>query len=388
VRRVSPMIPRVFFGAAIVVLIGVLAFLAVVFTRLQAPPVELRPDRAGMQWVRSLYGFGPAAEEQLRHPYSVAIDPDGRIYAAEPAGARIMVFSPYGRFERVLSGGDLQPGQGGFAQPEAIDVNRNGELFIADSQDRKIVAFGSDGEFLREWRVDYMPRGIAVSAGSVYVLGEGTVNIYSEVGAKTGQFGTRGPNPGQIDAYIGIEVFRDTIFIADAFNRRIQAFDRAGNLLWARPQRAEPRSPMATPTAEPASFAWDLPQDLVVDGAGRLVVVDAFLFQLVVLDPESGEILSVHGDFGQQESTFIHPSSVEYDPQRDWFAVADTDNNRVQIVRLPGSGDDLTAGVRRLADSTARWVVPTMLALILVLLVALMQWFRVARLLRIQDADL
>jgi len=108
----------------------------------------------------------------------------------------------------------------------------------------------------------------------------------------------------------------------------------------------------------------------------------------VVLDPESGEILSVHGDFGQQEGTFIHPSSVEYDPQRDWFAVADTDNNRVQIVRLPGSGDDLTASVRRLADSTARWVVPAMLALILVLFVALMQWFRVARLRRIQDADL
>jgi len=380
VRRVSRMVPRIFFGAAILVLLGVLAFLAVVFTRLAAPPVELRPDRAGMQWVRSLYGFGPAAEEQLRHPYSVAIGPDGRIYAAEPAGGRIMVFSPYGRFERVLSGGDLQPGQGGFAQPEAVDVSHDGELFIADSQDRKIVAFGSDGEFAREWRVDYMPRGIAASAGSIYVLGEGTVNIYTESGAKTGQFGTRGPDPGQIDAYIGIEVFRDTVFIADAFNRRIQAFDRAGNLLWARPQRAEPRSPIETSTPGPRRFSWDLPQDLVVDSAGRLVVVDAFLFQLVVLDPESGEILATHGDFGQQEGAFIHPTSIEYDPQRDWFAVADTDNNRVQIVRLPGSGADLISGAWRLADSTARWVAPTMLALILVLLLALIQWFRAARL--------
>lgn len=386
-RRVSRMIPRVFFGAAIMVLLGLLAFLAVVFTRLHAPPVEMRPDGAGMQWVRSLYGFGPAAEEQLQHPYSVAIGPDGRIYAAEPAGGRVMVFSPHGRFERVLSGGDLQPGQGGFVQPEAVDVTRDGELFIADSRDQKIVVFGGDGEFVREWRVDYMPRGIAVSAGSVYVLGEGTVNIYTETGEKTGQFGTRGPNPGQIDAYIGIEVFEDTIFIADAFNRRIQAFDRAGNLLWARPQRAEPRSSIETPVPAPRRFTWDLPQDLVVDSAGRLVVVDAFLFQLVVLDPETGEILATHGGFGQQEGAFVHPTSVEYDPQRDWFAVADTDNNRVQIVRLPGSGADPVSGARRLVDSTARWVVPTMLALTLVLLLVLFQWLRTAILRKAGDAS-
>jgi len=379
-RKVRSVIAsRIFLGASIVVMVAILAFLAVVFVRLEQPPVDLRADQGGMQWVRSLYGSGPGPTEQINRPYSVAVGHDGRIYTAEPAGGRVLVFSPIGLFERQIYTGGRVAGLGTFAQPESIDVNAAGELFIADSEGRKIVVFDSDGRFVREWSVQYKPRGIALSAGNVFVLGEGTVNTYTESGAKLGEFGTRGPAPGQIDAYIGIEVDRDTIFIADAFNSRIQAFDRDGTLLWARPEIAPPRSMPQTPTGEPTPFAWDLPQDLTLDGAGRLVVVDAFLFQLVVLDPDTGEIVSRHGDFGTAEGTFLHPTSVDYDPQRDWFAVADTDNNRVQIVRLPGSGDTPVSGVRRIADSTARWVLPTMVLLVAVFVMSIIQWALLAR---------
>ncbi len=370
---------RIFLGGSIVVMVAILAFLAVIFVRIERPPVELRPDPGGMRWIRSLHGSGPAPTQQLNRPYSVAIGNDGRIYTAEPAGGRVLVFSPNGLFERQMYTGGQSAGPGTFAQPESIDVNAAGDLFIADSEGRKIVVFDSDGRFLREWSVQYKPRGIALSAGNVFVLGEGTVNTYTETGAKLGQFGTRGPAPGQIDAYIGIEVDRDTIFIADAFNSRIQAFDRDGTLLWARPEIAAPRSMPQTPTDEPVPFAWDLPQDLTLDGAGRLVVVDAFRFQLVILDPDTGQVVSTHGDFGTTEGTFLHPTSVDYDPHRDWFAVADTDNNRVQIVRLPGSGDTAASGVRRIADSTARWVLPTMVLLVAVFLISIIQWVLLAR---------
>src|SRR5580698_9716947 len=33
-----------------------------------------------------------------------------------------------------------------------------------------------------------------------------------------------------------------------------------------------------------------------------------------------------------------YPTGIAYDKTRDWFAVADTSNNRVQIIRLPGTG--------------------------------------------------
>lgn len=370
---------RVFLSAAIVVLLVVLVFLAVIFVRLQRPPLELRPDPGGMQWIRSLYGFGPSADEQFHRPYSVAIGPGGRIYAADPARGRVMVFSPYGRFERMVYTGSGGKGEGQLTQPEAIDVDREGNLYIADSRGRKIIVFDSNGAFVREWRVDYQPRGVAVSASTVYVLGEGTVNVYTATGAKIRRFGTRGPEPGQIDAYLGIEVDHNTVLIADAFNRRIQAFDRSGKLLWARPERAKPRSIDATSGEGSSSFRWDLPQDLVVDGAGRLVVVDAFRYEIVVLDLETGDIIATYGGFGREEGRFNHPTSIEYDPQRDWFAIADTDNGRVQVVRIPGSGATPIAAVYRVVDSPIRWVVPTLVLLVAVLVTSLVQWLRTAR---------
>jgi len=69
-----------------------------------------------------------------------------------------------------------------------------------------------------------------------------------------------------------------------------------------------------------------------------------------VLDSKTGKIVkltgkngkpgrsAVFGDYGQTDGLFAYPTGVSYDPTRDWFAVADTANNRVQILRLPESG--------------------------------------------------
>jgi hypothetical protein len=44
------------------------------------------------------------------------------------------------------------------------------------------------------------------------------------------------------------------------------------------------------------------------------------------------------GDYGVADGFFAYPTGIDYDETRDWFAVADTFNNRVQILRIPGSG--------------------------------------------------
>ena len=56
---------------------------------------------------------------------------------------------------------------------------------------------------------------------------------------------------------------------------------------------------------------------------------------------------------------------VSYDPARDWFAVTDTQNARVQIVRLPGSGGSgLSAVSRALAGPLSACLIPLMLILL------------------------
>jgi len=347
-------------------LLGVLV--ALFFNLLQPTGLPTGAPSAGskeMTWVRSMYGFGPSVAEQLRSPSSVAVAPNGDIYTTDPTRARIMIFSADGVPKGVLASAQPGAGEGQFVRPEAIDIAENGDVFVADSRAKKVIVFNSNKEYVREYLVDQMARGVYVADGKVYVLDVGKVIVFDLAGKRLSTFGTRGKLPGQIDAYQGIAAHDGTVFVADSYNRRLQAFDESGTLLWAAPAVA------STPTAEGGS--WDLPQDLTFDGRGQLVVVDAFTFELVVVDPKTGERLKAYGEFGRNDGQFFYPTSVVYDGLRDWFAVADTENNRVQVVRLPGSSaQPVQASVWRVISSPYRYLIPP--ALVFLLAIAFAAW--------------
>jgi len=146
-------------------------------------------------------------------------------------------------------------------------------------------------------------------------------------------------------------------------NQSIKAFDLAGALLWVATEPTSETSGSVAATAsaettaalsEESDAPIDLPQDVVFDAAGRLVAVDAFSFSILVMDPASGAIISKYGKEGQDDGLFIYPSSLAYDSSRDWYVVADTANNRVQIVRIEGSGGGAGEAVARALSSPFR----------------------------------
>ncbi len=95
-----------------------------------------------------------------------------------------------------------------------------------------------------------------------------------------------------------------------------------------------------------------------------MVFADAFAFAIYVVDVEEQSIVAAYGEQGEADGLFNYPTGIAYDPDRDWFAVADTANGRVQIVRIPGSGGSPLAAARRMNVPWAVWAVPlTVLAL-------------------------
>ena len=115
-----------------------------------------------------------------------------------------------------------------------------------------------------------------------------------------------------------------------------------------------------------------LPLGMTIDGAGRLVVIDMFDGTLTVINPANGAFIAKYGTTGPDDGEFFYPVSVGYDKGRDWFTVADALNNRVQIIRLPGSGGSgaTQAAVRRgLAGPLRACLFPFLL-----LLLALVVW--------------
>lgn len=329
----------------------------------------------GLTWVRSLYGFGPAKDEQLQNPTSVAIAPDGDIYATDPERARVMRFAPGGAFKSLVHTGRGGTETGKFIRPESIAVDGDGDLYIADSIANKVIVFDDAGRYVREWKTA-RPTGISVRDDHVYVLSPGTLTVFDRAGAKLGSFGKRGPAPGEIDAYQGVVGDGRDVYVADALNQRVEAFDQKGDAVWVAPdlrpaQLLRSRTATSTPKTDAATAdTFELPQDLVFDGAGRLVVVDAFKFQLIVVSPKDGHVIARYGDYGESDGSFFYPTGIDYDPARDWFAVADTRNDRVQIVRIPGSGGSRQADAMRLLTSPYRYCAPSLLLAVLAVIVA------------------
>lgn len=380
-----PTLTRSLLAAAILVLVSLLGWLLVMFLRIQSeqPNLTIKAPNE-IRWVHSLYGFGPTPDEQLLSPSSVAVAPDGRVYVTDPIRARVMVFNSSGGFVSLLHTGAGGYLEGQFIRPEAVAVDQqNGEVYIADSWAKKVIVFDATGLFVREMPVDVQARGVWVDDTRVYVLDQGKVIIYTHNGDRLLEFGVRGARPGELDAYLGITTDQaGRIYVADAFNQRLQCFDGDGSLIWANPE-IPPRLSATfeeTPTPEQESgFAWDLPQDLCFDGAGRLIVVDAFRFELVVVDPKTGEVVERYGEFGRYDGQFYYPTSVAYDAQHDWFVVADTANDRAQVVRIPGSEGSPFAPVLRVASSPWRYALLPALLMLAAAVLAVVSYVKMRR---------
>jgi sugar lactone lactonase YvrE len=360
-----------------IVLVAVLVLLAMLLVGLVAFVVRIvepagRPQgRAdlptGLEWVRSIYGYGPTLGEMFQSPTGVGVAPDGTIYGTDPQRSRILSFNPDGTFRTLIHTGPASSGPGRLYRPFTVGTDSEGNVYACDHQNDKVIVFSPDGALLREWEVP-APTSICVSGSRAYVTSPYGVAVFSTEGALLSVWGSRGRGPEQFDNPHGIAVGADgTVYVTDTLNARLKAYTADGRVLWVWPKdraNATPSGIRPGPNAGPLQ----LPAGAVIDGQGRLVIMDAFAFQILVfkVDPAGATLLARYGDAGARDGYFDQPADIGYDAARDWFVVADTTNNRLQIVRIPGSASNaLTAGVRR-ALTDAPWLCWMPLLLMLV----------------------
>jgi hypothetical protein len=172
------------------------------------------------------------------------------------------------------------------------------------------------------------------------------------------------------------------VYVADSYNNRLSAYDPDGKRLWIMKTGAPANSASmeggmlmpseTTGTVLAGTDALQLPLGLTIDGAGRVVVIDMYDCALAVFDAKNGEFIGKYGEVGAEDGQFFYPVSVSYDSGHDWFTVADAFNERVEVVRVPGSssGPELPATVKRaLAGPLRACVFPFLL-----LVIALVAW--------------
>jgi hypothetical protein len=162
---------------------------------------------------------------QPRPPAPAAGKPAGALLPmlqAQPAPALDWTYAPSG----VIGGTQAVP-----AFQRSLDgiVVDDADVVYALG-DGEVRIFGTDGRLMRHWPVATTAQCLTAGAdGSVYVAGDGRVDVHDKTGLRTGGFTVGGTaKPASLTA---IKVVGPDVVIADASARIIWRVDRAGRVL-------------------------------------------------------------------------------------------------------------------------------------------------------------
>ena len=92
------------------------------------------------------YGTG---DGQFHLPSGVDVDSDGNVYVADPFNDRVQKFSNDGTF--ITKWGSFGSGDGQFKNPDGITVDGDGNVYVVDSHVWNVQKFSSDGAFITKW---------------------------------------------------------------------------------------------------------------------------------------------------------------------------------------------------------------------------------------------
>lgn len=172
---------------------------------------------------------------------AIAIDPvRRRLIVPDGTGHKVAVFDLAGKL--LFSFGKPGDGDGEFNYPLSAAVNREGEIFIADTQNARIQRFTPDGKFVLKFgqRGDgpsdfAIIKGVAIDSENHVYVTDGkahNIKIFDDKGDYLLTIG--GPYSLQPEGKVapggflipqGIYIDKnDTIYVVDQLNRRFQVF--------------------------------------------------------------------------------------------------------------------------------------------------------------------
>ena len=164
----------------------------------------------------------------------------GDLYVADTNHNRILIYSPEGkllaRFGAGEGDGSAGDGQGQFNHPAAVAVNGAGDMYVADTDNNRIVELSPAGAVLAQWGSRgngdgrfHAPTGIALdAAGNVYVVDSenNRVEVFDPNGHFLEKWGERGIGPGEFSQPTAIAVDCDgDVYVADTNNNRVERFN-------------------------------------------------------------------------------------------------------------------------------------------------------------------
>jgi DNA-binding beta-propeller fold protein YncE len=227
---------------------------------------------------------------EMSQPSDVAVSGNGQIYIVDGVNNRIVVSNKRGKV--LFAFGEKGPGKGQMLFPLGIFVDSTGKVYVADSGNHRIQIFDSFGEYMSE--VDIPPfEGIPADPVDI------------SVDESTGR-----------------------IFIVDNNNHHILVYDL---------HTMKPLDTYGEPGVEKREFRY--PFLMTSDRDGYLYIVDVINTRVQVLNPE-GKFVQIIGGWGVEKGEFFRPKGVAVDSGNRVY-VSDSYMGVIQVFKPNGDFDSV-----------------------------------------------
>lgn len=319
--------------ALLLVLLAILAYTVYYFEQNRRLPIPtITPATTGIEPPQYLYSIAGSGANALSKPIGVAVSRDNRVYVVDFITRGVKVFATDGTFlfafNKISDGANTA-----LRNPVHLAIGPNGDVFVTDRRLQSILVFDRDGKYLRKVQPNndpdfvWSPNGVTVDAnGDIYIADIAGVEQHGVlVLAKDGKvkryWGKAGlvldarSKPGTFSYPNGIVVSpgegnKRDVYVADSNNRRVQVFAPDGTF----------RRIVATEGT---------PRGLGIDAEKRLYAVDVLSHQIDIF-AQSGQHLATFGENGYGAGQFQYPEDLAIDG-RGRIYIADRENNQVQV---------------------------------------------------------
>jgi predicted membrane-bound mannosyltransferase/streptogramin lyase len=315
----------------------------------QAPVAE-DPYKSGTIVLAADQIFGSERYQPLglNAPRAIANGLNGDLYVADSRNYRILhiaadgsLLNEWGSFADIATG---NAPQGTFNEPWGVAVGPDGSVYVSDTWNHRVQKFTADGQPIKMWgqygqplpdvpetkSSFWGPRGIAVDQnGHVYVADTGNkrIAIFDSDGNYLTEFGSAGFEPGQFDEPVGVAVGTDgTVYVTDTWNQRVQSFTPSGDGLTYLPLAQWDVNGWFGQSLENKPF-------IAVDGNNHVFITDPEGYRVIEFTAD-GQFVRTWGDFGTGDTEIGLASGIDVDANGDVW-VTDSGNNRILKYKLP-----------------------------------------------------
>ncbi|MBI5106617.1 MAG: hypothetical protein HZB46_16805, partial [Solirubrobacterales bacterium] len=305
-------------------------------------------DPAYDQWLNYPQGIAvdPVADGLGRHDVSIADDDNHRVVRATPDGELLAQLGGYGQ----------EPGRFRFPYDVGIDGATPRSLWVADNNNHRVQRFDADTLAFQNQVGGFGPqpggtsfiRALAAVAddplGGVYAADTAgnRVHGFTPAGELVASWGIAGRGPGYATRPAGVAVdAHGRVAIADTGDHRIEVLDAAGAYV-AQFGYVSQSSGFAAPASGDGQFR--APEGVAIDGASGDVWVADTQNDRVQLLSADGTFRGAVGGFSRPRGIAVGDGGVVY--------VADTGSDRVRRREADGSWTTVDAG-RPLPDVAA-----------------------------------